>query len=78
MLAFLRTIKEKWGSTVQCVIELGLLDQVGIEQLRQNLIVNSGGIQVDCKSISELVAKAEEEAEGRIEAVIAEKSSMDL
>lgn len=77
MLAFLRTIKGKWGSTDQCVLGLGLLDEAGIEQLRRNLIIDSGGVQIDWKSHSELVEKAEDEADKRIEAVIAQTSSLD-
>lgn len=78
MMAFLRTIQDKWGSADQCVMELGLLDQAGIQQLRRNLIIDSGGFQVDWKSHSVLVAKAEEEADERIEAVIAKTSSLDV
>jgi hypothetical protein len=71
MMALLSYIQEEWGSVDQCVIELGLLDKDGVQQLRRNMIVPDGGTQLDWKSNAELVAKAEDEADRRIEAVIA-------
>jgi hypothetical protein len=71
MKALLGSIQEQWGSVEQCVVALGLIDKDGIQQLRCNMIVSDGGLQFDWKSHADLVAKAEDEAERRIEDVIA-------
>ncbi|KAK2596424.1 hypothetical protein N8I77_013315 [Diaporthe amygdali] len=74
MLALLRTMKEQWGSVDQCVIGLGLIDQDGVEQLRRNMVVDIdavSGTELDWMSHAELVARAEDEADRRIDALVA-------
>ncbi|KAI3390350.1 hypothetical protein diail_10009, partial [Diaporthe ilicicola] len=75
MMELLRTIKEKWGTIDQCIVGLELMDRCDIEQLRRNLIVDKDGMQTqtpDWQSHSDLVTKAEDEADKRIQAVVRE------
>lgn len=79
MTDLLRTIKEKWGTVDQCVIGLELIDQQGVEQLRRNLIVDAAvdaEIQaVDWQNHLQLVAKAEDEADKRIQVLVSAAQS---
>lgn len=74
MLALLRTMKEQWGSVDKCVIGLGLIDEDCVEQLRRNMVVDIdaiSGTELDWMSHAELVARAEDEADRRIDALVA-------
>ncbi|KAI1865169.1 hypothetical protein JX265_008216 [Neoarthrinium moseri] len=73
MTGTLNKIREIWGSVEQCVIDLNLLDEAGIEQLRRNLIIEEAEARGtnDWQSHAKLVVKAQVEADAEAERIAA-------
>jgi hypothetical protein len=72
MIGLLNKIREVWGSVEKCVVGLGMLDEYGIKQLRENLIIDipSEGT-VDWQSHAKFVSKAQEEDDKQAEELAA-------
>jgi hypothetical protein len=73
MTETLKKIRETYGSVEQCVLDLGLLSDEDIKQLRRNLVVDAAEDElVDWQEHEKLVATADKEADAEAEKLVAE------
>ncbi|ETS84798.1 hypothetical protein PFICI_02823 [Pestalotiopsis fici W106-1] len=75
MIETLKKIRELWGSVEKCVVDLNMLTEDEIEQLRKNFIVDASsqqGLPLDWQRHENLVAAAQHESDAEAEKIAAE------